>query len=74
MLKYKVKQVGNSEAWAVVGNTNLHFGKTIGTKQYAEKQALIMNARYYQSMIDSIELDLLKDHGISYDEFLDYMA
>ena len=74
MLKYKAKQVDDSDDWAVFKNKNAYFASTVGTQQEAKERALIMSARYYQSMIDSIELDLLKDHGISYDEFLDYMA
>ena len=74
MLKYKAKQVDDSDDWAVFKNKNDYFVSTVGTEQEAKKNALIMSARYCQSMMDSIELDLRLDHGVSYDEFLDYMA
>ena len=74
MIKYKVKQLDDTNDWAVFKNKNIYFVSTVGTEQEAKKDALIMSARYYQSMMDSIELDLLTEHGVSYEEFLNYMA
>lgn len=72
MTKYKAKQLGDD--WAVFQNKTTYFASTVGTEQEAKKDALIMNARYFQSMMDSIELDLFKEHGVSRDDFLDFMA
>ena len=74
MIKYKAKQLDDTNDWAVFNNKNTYFVSTVGTEQEAKKHALIMSARYCQSMMDSIELDLLTDHGVSYEDFLDYMA
>ena len=74
MIKYKAKQLDDTNDWAVFKNKSTYFVSTVGTEKEAKKHALIMSARYFQSMMDSIELDLLTDHEVSYDEFRDLMA
>jgi len=56
-MKYKTMQLNNGQ-FAVKARGRKYFNKTVGTKEYAEEQALIESMYYYQQALDEAQTQL----------------